>query len=43
MKVLGINFSNDAAASLVVDGQVIAAVQEERLSRIKHDLSLIHI
>lgn len=37
MKVLGINFSIDAAAALVVDGEVVAAVQEERLSRIKHD------
>jgi carbamoyltransferase len=37
MKVLGINFSIDSAATLVVDGRVIAAVQEERLSRIKHD------
>ena len=39
MKVLGINFSNDAAAALVVDGEIVAAVQEERLSRIKHDSS----
>jgi carbamoyltransferase len=39
MKILGINFSNDAAASLVIDGQVIAACQEERFSRIKHDAS----
>jgi carbamoyltransferase len=37
MKVLGINFSNDAAAALLVDGQVVAACQEERFSRIKHD------
>jgi carbamoyltransferase len=37
MKVLGINFSNDAAASIVVDGVVVGAVAEERLSRIKHD------
>lgn len=37
MKVLGINFSNDSAAALVVDGRVVGAVQEERLSRIKHD------
>ncbi|MGB0589368.1 MAG: carbamoyltransferase [Myxococcota bacterium] len=37
MKVLGINFSIDSAAALVVDGRVVAAVQEERLSRIKHD------
>jgi len=39
MKVLGINFSNDAAAALVVDGHAVAAVQEERLSRVKHDAS----
>ncbi|HVZ33481.1 MAG TPA: carbamoyltransferase N-terminal domain-containing protein, partial [Polyangiaceae bacterium] len=39
MKILGINFSNDAAASLVIDGQVIAACQEERFSRVKHDAS----
>src|SRR5690606_3552277 len=31
---------HDAAAALVLDGQVIAAVQEERLSRIKNDPSL---
>src|ERR1700761_4100376 len=37
MKVLGINFSNDAAAALVVDGEVVAASQEERFTRIKHD------
>jgi carbamoyltransferase len=34
---LGINFSLDAAAALVIDGVAVAAVQEERLSRIKHD------
>ena len=39
MKVLGINHSNDAAAALVVDGRVIAASQEERFTRIKHDPS----
>ncbi|MET0385955.1 MAG: carbamoyltransferase C-terminal domain-containing protein [Polyangiales bacterium] len=37
MRVLGINFSNDAAAALVVDGHVIAACQEERFTRRKHD------
>lgn len=36
MKVLGINFSNDASASLVVDGRVVMAVQEERFRRVKH-------
>ena len=39
MKILGINHSNDAAAALVVDGRVIAASQEERFTRIKHDAS----
>jgi carbamoyltransferase len=39
MKVLGLNFSNDAAAALVVDGVVRAAVQQERFSRVKHDAS----
>ena len=39
MKVLGLNFSNDAAAALVVDGVVVGAVQQERFSRQKHDAS----
>jgi carbamoyltransferase len=39
MKILGINHSNDAAAALVVDGRVVAASQEERFTRIKHDAS----
>jgi carbamoyltransferase len=37
MKVLGINYSLDAGACLVVDGRVVGAVAEERFSRIKHD------
>jgi carbamoyltransferase len=37
MKILGINHSNDAAAALVVDGRVVAASQEERFTRLKHD------
>jgi carbamoyltransferase len=36
MKVLGINFSNDSSASLVDDGHVVMAVQEERFRRVKH-------
>ena len=40
--VLGINHSNDSAATLVVDGHVVAASQEERWSRIKHDRSFPH-
>jgi carbamoyltransferase len=38
MKILGISaFYHDSAAALVVDGQVLAAVQQERFSRVKHD------
>ena len=35
--ILGINaYHGDASASLVVDGQLVAAVEEERFNRIKH-------
>lgn len=38
MYLLGISaFYHDAAAALVKDGKIIAAAQEERFSRIKHD------
>jgi carbamoyltransferase len=37
-KILGISaYYHDSAATLVVDGEIIAAAQEERFSRIKHD------
>jgi carbamoyltransferase len=37
MVILGINaFHADAAACLVINGEVIAAVEEERLCRVKH-------
>ncbi len=40
MNILGIScFYHDAAACLVRDGEVIAAVQEERFTRKKHDFS----
>ena len=40
MKVLGISaFYHDSAASLVVDGKIVASAQEERFTRIKHDKS----
>ena len=36
--ILGISaFYHDSAAALVVDGEIIAAAQEERFTRIKHD------
>ena len=38
MKVLGISaYYHDAAAALVVDGEIVAATQEERFTRRKHD------
>src|SRR6516225_5525288 len=38
MRILGISaFYHDSAAALVVDGDIIAAAQEERFSRKKHD------
>ena len=40
MRVLGISaFYHDSAAALVVDGEVVAAAQEERFTRLKHDRS----
>lgn len=36
MKILGINDGHNAAACLYVDGRVAAAVQEERLRRVKN-------
>ena len=38
IKILGISaFYHDSAATLIIDGKIIAAAQEERFSRIKHD------
>jgi carbamoyltransferase len=38
--IIGISaFFHDSAATLLIDGRIIAAAQEERFSRIKHDAS----
>ena len=38
LNILGISaFYHDCAAALVVDGEIVAAAQEERFTRIKHD------
>lgn len=40
MNILGIScFYHDSAAALVRDGKIIAAAQEERFTRIKHDFN----
>ena len=37
-RILGISaFYHDSAAALVIDGEIVAAAQEERFTRIKHD------
>ena len=38
LSILGISaFYHDSAAAVVKDGQIVAAAQEERFTRIKHD------
>jgi len=38
--ILGISaFYHDSAAALIIDGEIIAAAQEERFTRKKHDSS----
>ena len=38
--ILGISaFYHDSAASIIIDGKIIAAAQEERFTRKKHDPS----
>ena len=38
MRILGISaFYHDSAAALVADGRIVAAAQEERFTRKKHD------
>ena len=40
MKIIGIScFYHDSAAALVINGNIISAVQEERFTRVKHDAS----
>jgi carbamoyltransferase len=43
LRILGISaFYHDSAAALVVGGDILAAAQEERFTRIKHDASFPH-
>jgi carbamoyltransferase len=43
MRILGISaFYHDSAAALVEDGRIVAAAQEERFTRKKHDSSFPH-
>lgn len=41
MYILGISaLYHDSAATLIKDGEILAAAQEERFTRVKHDSSL---
>jgi len=43
MYILGISaFYHDSAACLLKDGEIVAAAQEERFTRIKHDSHFPH-
>jgi carbamoyltransferase len=43
MRILGISaFYHDSAAALIVDGRIVAAAQEERFTRRKHDAEFPH-
>jgi carbamoyltransferase len=43
VKVLGLSFGfHDSAAALLIDGRIVAAGQEERFTRIKHDADFPH-
>ena len=43
MRILGISaYYHDSAAALIEDGRILAAAQEERFTRKKHDASFPH-
>lgn len=39
---LGINLGHDRAVALVRDGEIVTAIQQERLDRYKHSLGFLH-
>ena len=42
-RILGISaYYHDSAAALVCDGEIVAAAQEERFTRKKHDAAFPH-
>src|SRR5881227_4341079 len=42
MNIVGLTTLGDAAATVVCDGQVVAAAEEERFSRVKHHVGFPH-
>lgn len=43
MKVLGLNLSHNASAAIIKDGEVFFAIENDRLSKNKHDTSILNI
>jgi carbamoyltransferase len=41
--VLGTGLSHDGSSCLLKDGEIIVAIEKERLSRIKHDGGMMHL
>ena len=39
---LGINLGHDRSAALVRDGEIVVAIHQERLDRIKHSVGMLH-
>ncbi|WP_200333423.1 carbamoyltransferase C-terminal domain-containing protein [Thiocystis violacea] len=39
---LGINLGHDRAAALVCDGEILAAIHQERIDRCKHSVGVLH-
>lgn len=39
---LGINLGHDRSAAIVKDGEIVVAIQQERLDRYKHSIGFLH-
>jgi carbamoyltransferase len=39
MKILGIHYGHDSSACLIIDNEIVCAISEERLTRVKNDSS----
>src|SRR5512135_2118065 len=40
MRIIGVNNGHDPSCALVVDGKLVAFIEEERLNRFRHGVSL---
>lgn len=37
MVIIGINFGHDASCTIIKDGHIVSSIEEEKISRVKHD------